>query len=146
MLSKKDIKSLNVGIVYSRFNEPVVKELLNSCVDQLILEGIDENHILKKEVPGALEIPMMINAYAIKKKFDVLIAIGAVIRGETYHFEVVSDQSASGLMQVQLRHNIPVINAIITTNSGEEAFARTKIKGKEAAAGAIEMALLVSDI
>jgi len=146
MLSKKDIKSLNVGIVYSRFNEPVVKELLNSCVDQLILEGIDENHIQKKEVPGALEIPMMINAYATKKKFDVLIAVGAVIRGETYHFEVVSDQSANGLMQVQLRHNIPVINAIITTNSGEEAFARTKIKGKEAAAGAIEMALLVSDI
>ena len=146
MLSKKDIKSLNVGIVYSRFNEPVVKELLNSCVDQLILEGVDESHILKKEVPGALEIPMMINAYATKKKFDVLIGVGAVIRGETYHFEVVSDQSANGLMQVQLRHNIPVINAIITTNSGEEAFARTKIKGKEAAAGAIEMALLVSDI
>ena len=146
MLSKKDIKSLNVGIVYSRFNEPVVKELLNSCVDQLILEGIDENYILKKEVPGALEIPMMINAYATKKKFDVLIGVGAVIRGETYHFEVVSDQSANGLMQVQLRHNIPVINAIITTNSGEEAFARTKIKGKEAAVGAIEMALLVSDI
>ena len=146
MLSNKDIKSLNVGIVYSRFNEPVVKELLNSCVDQLILEGIDENHILKKEVPGALEIPMMINAYATKKKSDVLIGVGAVIRGETYHFEVVSDQSAKGLMQVQLRHNIPVINAIITTNSGEEAFARTKIKGKEAAAGAIEMALLVSDI
>ena len=146
MLSKKDIKSLNVGIVYSRFNKPVVKELLNSCVDQLILEGIDENHILKKEVPGALEIPMMINAYATKKKFDVLIGVGAVIRGETYHFEVVSDQSANGLMQVQLRHNIPVINAIITTNSGDEAFARTKIKGKEAAAGAIEMALLVSDI
>ena len=146
MLSKKDIKSLNVGIVYSRFNEPVVKELLNSCVDQLILEGIDENHIQKKEVPGALEIPMMINAYATKKKFDVLIGVGAVIRGETYHFEVVSDQSANGLMQVQLRHNIPVINAIITTNSGEEAFARTKIKGKEAAVGAIEMALLVSDI
>jgi len=114
MLSKKDIKSLNVGIVYSRFNEPVVKELLNSCVDQLILEGIDENHILKKEVPGALEIPMIINAYATKKKFDVLIGVGAVIRGETYHFEVVSDQSANGLMQVQLRHNIPVINAIIT--------------------------------
>ena len=146
MLSKKDIKSLNVGIVYSRFNEPVVKELLNSCVDQLILEGIDENHIQKKEVPGALEIPMMINAYATKKKFDVLIGVGAVIRGETYHFEVVSDQSANGLMQVQLKHNIPVINAIITTNSGEEAFARTKVKGKEAAAGAIEMALLVSDI
>ena len=146
MLSNKDIKSLNVGIVYSRFNEPVVKELLNSCVDQLILEGIDENHIQKKEVPGALEIPMMINAYATKKKFDVLIGVGAVIRGETYHFEVVSDQSANGLMQVQLRHNIPVINAIITTNSGEEAFARTKIKGKEAADGAIEMALMMGEV
>ena len=145
-MGEEDTKILNVGIIYSRFNEPVVKELLNSCVDQLIFKGVDEKHILQKEVPGALEIPMMINAYATKKKFDVLIGVGAVIRGETYNFEVVSDQSANGLMQVQLRHNIPVINAIITTNSGKEAFARTKIKGKEAAAGAIEMALLVSDI
>jgi len=101
---------------------------------------------MKKEVPGALEIPIMINAYAITKKFDVLIGVGAVIRGETYHFEVVSDQSANGLMQVQLKHNIPVINAIITTNSGEEAFVRTKIKGKEAADGAIEMALMMGSI
>jgi len=146
MLSKEDIKNLNVGIVYSRFNEPVVKELLNSCVDQLISKGVDEEYILQKEVPGALEIPIMINAYAITKKFDVLIGVGAVIRGETYHFEVVSDQSANGLMQVQLKHNIPVINAIITTNSGEEAFARTKIKGKEAADGAIEMALMMGSI
>ena len=146
MLSKKDIKSLNVGIVYSRFNQPVVKELLTSCVDQLLHEGIDEDHILKKEVPGALEIPALINAFAITKKYNVLIGVGAVIRGETYHFEVVSDQSANGLMQVQLKHNIPVINAIITTNSGEEAFARTKIKGKEAADGAIEMALMMGEV
>ena len=145
-MGKEDIKILNVGIIYSRFNEPVVKELLNSCVDQLIFKGIDEKHILQKEVPGALEIPIMINAYAITKKFDVLIGVGAVIRGETYHFEVVSNQSANGLMQVQLKHNIPVINAIITTNSGEEAFARTKIKGKEAADGAIEMALMMGSI
>ena len=140
------MKILNVGIIYSRFNEPVVKELLNSCVDQLIFKGVDEKHILQKEVPGALEIPIMINAYAITKKFDVLIGVGAVIRGETYHFEVVSDQSANGLMQVQLKHNIPVINAIITTNSGEEAFARTKIKGKEAADGAIEMAIMMGSV
>jgi|TARA_B110000467_G_scaffold163168_1_gene188403 6,7-dimethyl-8-ribityllumazine synthase len=145
-LGEEDIKILNVGIIYSRFNEPVVKELLNSCVDQLIFKGVDEKHILQKEVPGALEIPIMINAYAITKKFDVLIGVGAVIRGETYHFEVVSDQSANGLMQVQLKHNIPVINAIITTNSGEEAFARTKIKGKEAADGAIEMAIMMGSI
>ena len=145
-MGEEDIKILNVGIIYSRFNEPVVKELLNSCVDQLIFKGVDEKYILQKEVPGALEIPIMINAYAITKKFDVLIGVGAVIRGETYHFEVVSDQSANGLMQVQLKHNIPVINAIITTNSGEEAFARTKIKGKEAADGAIEMALMMRSI
>ena len=145
-MGEEDIKILNVGIIYSRFNEPVVKELLNSCVDQLIFKGVDEKHILQKEVPGALEIPIMINAYAITKKFDVLIGVGAVIRGETYHFEVVSDQSANGLMQVQLKHNIPVINAIITTNSGEEAFARTKIKGKEAVNGAIEMAIMMGSI
>ena len=145
-MGEEDTKILNVGIIYSRFNKPVVKELLNSCVDQLIFKGVDEKHILQKEVPGALEIPIMINAYAIKKKFDVLIGVGAVIRGETYHFEVVSDQSANGLMQVQLKHNIPVINAIITTNSGEEAFARTKIKGKEAADGAIEMAIMMGSI
>ena len=145
-MGEEDIKILNVGIIYSRFNEPVVKELLNSCVDQLIFKGVDEKHILQKEVPGALEIPIMINAYAITKKFDVLIGVGAVIRGETYHFEVVSDQSANGLMQVQLKHNIPVINAIITTNSVEEAFARTKIKGKEAADGAIEMAIMMGSI
>ena len=145
-MGEEDIKILNVGIIYSRFNEPVVKELLNSCIDQLIFKGVDEKHILQKEVPGALEIPIMINAYAITKKFDVLIGVGAVIRGETYHFEVVSDQSANGLMQVQLKHNIPVINAIITTNSGKEAFARTKIKGKEAANGAIEMAIMMGSI
>ncbi len=145
-MGEEDTKILNVGIIYSRFNKPVVKELLNSCVDQLIFKGVDEKHILQKEVPGALEIPIMINAYAITKKFDVLIGVGAVIRGETYHFEVVSDQSANGLMQVQLKHNIPVINAIITTNSGEEAFARTKIKGKEAADGAIEMAIMMGSI
>ena len=145
-MGEEDIKILNVGIIYSRFNEPVVKELLNSCVDQLIFKGVDEKHILQKEVPGALEIPIMINAYAITKKFDVLIGVGAVIRGETYHFEVVSDQSANGLMKVQLKHNIPVINAIITTNSGEEAFARTKIKGKEAADGAIEMAIMMGSV
>ena len=145
-MGEEDTKILNVGIIYSRFNKPVVKELLNSCVDQLIFKGVDEKHILQKEVPGALEIPIMINAYAITKKFDVLIGVGAVIRGETYHFEVVSNQSANGLMQVQLKHNIPVINAIITTNSGEEAFARTKIKGKEAADGAIEMAIMMGSV
>ena len=145
-MSMEDIQNLKIGVVYSRFNEPVVREILNSCVDQLVFKGIKKNHILQKEVPGALEIPVLINAYAATKKYDVLIGVGAVIRGETYHFEVVSDQSANGLMQAQMNNNIPIINAIITTNSSDEAFARTKIKGKEAANGAIEMALLMKNL
>ena len=142
----EDIQNLKIGVVYSRFNEPVVREILNSCVDQLVFKGIKKKHILQKEVPGALEIPVLVNAYAATKKDDVWIGVGAVIRGETYHFEVVSDQSANGLMQVQINNNIPIINAIITTNSSDEAFARTKIKGKEAANGAIEMALLMKNL
>ena len=122
----EDIQNLKIGVVYSRFNEAVVREILNSCVDQLVFKGIKKNHILQKEVPGALEIPVLVNAYAATKKYDVLIGVGAVIRGETYHFEVVSDQSANGLMQAQMNNNIPIINAIITTNSSDEAFARTK--------------------
>jgi len=145
-VSMEDIQNLKIGVVYSRFNEPVVREILNSCVDQLVFKGIKKKHILQKEVPGALEIPVLINAYAATKKYDVLIGVGAVIRGETYHFEVVSDQSANGLMQVQINNNIPIINAIITTNSSDEAFARTKIKGKDAANGAIEMALLMKNL
>jgi len=145
-VSKEDIQNLKVGVVFSRFNEPVVREILKSCVDQLVFKGINKNHILQKEVPGALEIPVLVNAYAATKNYDVLIGVGAVIRGETYHFEVVSDQSANGLMQAQMNNNIPIINAIITTNSSDEAFARTKIKGKEAANGAIEMALLMKNL
>lgn len=145
-MSMEDIQNLKIGVVYSRFNEAAVREILKSCVDQLVFKGIKKNHILQKEVPGALEIPILINAYAATKKYDVLIGVGAVIRGETYHFEVVSDQSANGLMQAQMNNNIPIINAIITTNSSDEAFARTKIKGKEAANGAIEMALLMKNL
>jgi len=145
-VSKEDIQNLKIGVVFSRFNEPVVREILNSCVDQLVFKGIKKKHILQKEVPGALEIPVLVNAYAATKKYDVLIGVGAVIRGETYHFEVVSDQSANGLMQAQMNNNIPIINAIISTNSSDEAFARTKIKGKEAANGAIEMALLMKNL
>jgi 6,7-dimethyl-8-ribityllumazine synthase len=145
-LNKNFNETLRVGIVSSRFNEAVVKELQNACVNMLKVEGISPENIKLKEVPGALEIPAVLNAYALSKKFDVLIGIGAVIRGETYHFEVVSNQSAHGLMQLQLNHNIPVINAIITTNSDEEAFARTKIKGEEAALGAIEMAMLLKKL
>jgi 6,7-dimethyl-8-ribityllumazine synthase len=142
-LENQALKSLKVGIVSSRFNEKVVRELCDACINKLEIEGVLSNNITHESVPGALEIPIMLDSFARQKKFDVLIGIGAVIRGETYHFEIVSDQSANGLLQLQLNYHIPIINAIITTNSSDEAFARTKIKGEEAALGAIEMAELV---
>ena len=142
-MENEALKSLKVGVVSSRFNENVVKELCDACVNKLEIEGVLSNNITHESVPGALEIPIMLDSFARQKKFDVLIGIGAVIRGETYHFEIVSDQSANGLLQLQLNYHLPIINAIITTNSSDEAFARTKIKGEEAALGAIEMAGLV---
>jgi|TARA_B110000003_G_scaffold61783_1_gene62144 6,7-dimethyl-8-ribityllumazine synthase len=142
-LENEALKTLRIGIVSSRFNNKVVKELCNACMDKLEIEGVLSNNITHETVPGALEIPIMLDSFARKKKFDVLIGVGAVIRGETYHFEIVSDQSANGLLQLQLNYHIPIINAIITTNSSDEAFARTKLKGEEAALGAIEMAELV---
>ena len=142
-MENKALKSLKVGLVSSRFNEKVVKELCDACVNKLEIEGVLSNNITHESVPGALEIPIMLDSFARQKKFDVLIGIGAVIRGETYHFEIVSDQSANGLLHLQLNYHVPIINAIITTNSSDEAFARTKIKGEEAALGAIEMAELV---
>ena len=142
-MENKALKSLKVGVVSSRFNEKVVRELCDACINKLEIEGVLSNNITHESVPGALEIPIMLDSFARQKKFDVLIGIGAVIRGETYHFEIVSDQSANGLLHLQLNYHVPIINAIITTNSSDEAFARTKIKGEEAALGAIEMAELV---
>ena len=142
-MDNEALKTLRIGIVSSRFNNKVVKELCNACIDKLEIEGVLSNNITHETVPGALEIPIMLDSFARKKKFDVLIGVGAVIRGETYHFEIVSDQSANGLLQLQLNYHIPIINAIITTNSSDEALARTKLKGEEAALGAIEMAELV---
>ena len=142
-MKNEALKSLKVGVVSSRFNEKVVRELCDACINKLEIEGVLSNNITHESVPGALEIPIMLDSFARQKKFGVLIGIGAVIRGETYHFEIVSDQSANGLLHLQLNYHVPIINAIITTNSSDEAFARTKIKGEEAALGAIEMAELV---
>ena len=139
--------SIKVGIISSRFNQPVVDELLQACLDKLKKHGLESDQIFHQTVPGALEIPLALDLLALSKKYDVLIAIGAVIRGETYHFEVVSDQSAFGLIQVQLNHHIPIINGIITTNNDEQAYARTKVKGEEEAAlVAIEMATLAKNL
>jgi 6,7-dimethyl-8-ribityllumazine synthase len=138
-----DGKGLRVGIVQSRFNEVVCEGLLAACVAQLKQSGVDEDDITFASVPGALEIPLTLQTMAQSGKFDTLIALGAVIRGDTYHFEVVSNESARGVSEVQLHSGIPVANAILTTDTDEQAEVRMNVKGAEAALVAIEMAHLL---
>ena len=141
-----DGKGLRIGIVQSRFNEVVCEGLLAACRAQLVQSGVNENDITLANVPGALEIPLVLQAMAQSKKFDALIALGAVIRGDTYHFEVVSNESARGVSEVQLHCGIPVANAILTTDTDEQAEVRMSVKGAEAALVAIEMVHLLKGI
>ncbi len=141
-MGKEEIKNLSIGIVSSRFNSEIVEKISKACISKLLALGVSQSNINHKTVPGALEIPIALQQ--MKESIigiNVMIAIGLVIRGDTYHFEIVSNESASGIMRVQLDHSIPIINAVLTTNSSKEALARVVIKGEEAAEGAIEMAL-----
>ena len=133
---------MRIGIVQSRFNPVVCEGLLAACRVQLVQQGVSDADITLASVPGALEIPLALQQMAMSKKFDALIALGAVIRGDTYHFEVVSNESARGVSEVQLHCGVPIANAILTTETDEQAEERMNIKGAEAALVAIEMANL----
>ena len=139
-------EGLRVGIVQSRFNEPICTALRESCLAELARLGVSEEDVFICSVPGALEIPMALRQLAAVNEFDALIALGAVVRGETYHFEVVSDQSAAGILQVQLETGVPVANAVLTTNTDAQAEERAVVKGAEAARVAVEMARLLEAI
>jgi 6,7-dimethyl-8-ribityllumazine synthase len=135
---------LRVGIVWSRFNEEIVQQLLTACDKQLVELGVPAANIDVVSVPGALELPLVLQSLALERRgfgrrYDVLIALGAVIRGETYHFDIVSNESARGILDVQLETGVPVANGIITTENEEQARARIS-KGAEAARVAVEMA------
>ncbi|BCT66452.1 MULTISPECIES: 6,7-dimethyl-8-ribityllumazine synthase [Nitrosospira] len=137
---------LRIGIVMSRFNIDVSDGLLSACTAELVKRGVEESGMLLVTVPGALEIPMALQKMALTDQFDALIALGAVIRGDTYHFEVVSNQSTSGVAAVQLDTGIPIANGILTTDTDDQALARMSHKGTEAALVAIEMANLMRDL
>jgi 6,7-dimethyl-8-ribityllumazine synthase len=137
---------LRVAIVVGRFNAKVGEGLLGSCVAELTGRGVAPEHILISKVPGALEIPMTLKALAGTGRYDALVALGAVIRGDTYHFEVVSNEMAAGIMQVQLETGIPIANGVLTTNTDEQAEVRMAVKGRECAEAAIEMANLLRTI
>ena len=134
---------LRMGIVMSRYNIDASKGLLDSCTKEFEKNGVPSSNILMITVPGALEIPLALQKMALTDQFDALVALGAVIRGGTYHFEIVSKESASGITAVQLDTGIPVVNSILTTETNEQALERMSQKGAEAARAAIEMVYLL---
>ena len=136
-------KGMQVGIVLSRFNSNIGEGLLNACKSELLNLGVSSDDITIATVPGALETPLILQHMALSEKYDALIALGAIIRGETYHFEVVANESARGISEVQLNTGVPVANAVLTTEDDEQAIARMHIKGAEAAQVAVEMYNLV---
>jgi 6,7-dimethyl-8-ribityllumazine synthase len=141
-----DGRGLHIGIVWSRFNEDIVRELLTACDKQLVELGVAAADIDVVSVPGALEIPLALQAMALERRgfasrrYDALVALGAVVRGETYHFEIVANESARGILDVQLETGVPIANGVLTANTEDQARARAKVKGAESARVAVEMA------
>jgi len=137
---------LRIGIVVGRFNAEVGERLLASCTAELEKRGVQASTIRVISVPGALEIPLALQKLANTGKYDALIALGAVIRGETYHFEVVANESAGGITMVALDSGVPIANGILTTEDEDQAMARVGQKGADCALVAIEMANLLKRI
>ena len=144
--NRLDGRKLVIGIVQARFNQGVTNALAKACWDELLAHGVEERNIEHVQVPGALEVPVALQAMAEKGGYDALIALGCIIRGETYHFELVANESAAGVTRVALDYQLPVANAILTTENMAQAEARQVDKGRDAALVAIEMANLLEDI
>ncbi|WP_396267505.1 6,7-dimethyl-8-ribityllumazine synthase [Ideonella sp.] len=141
-----DGEDLAIGIVRARFNDAITSKLAQACVAELAALGVAEKHITVITVPGALEVPVALKAMADSEDYDALIALGCIIRGETYHFELVANESGSGVTRVSLDHQIPIANAILTVENEAQAWARTEEKGRDAARVAVEMANLMDDL
>lgn len=137
-------KQLRIGIVQARFTNEIGGEMLKVCCRTLQELGVAAEDITIATVPGALEVPLILQNMAASEQYDALIAIGVVIRGETYHFELVSNESGAGVTRVGLDHNIPIANAILTTENDEQAVARIEEKASDAAKVAVECANLVN--
>lgn len=135
--------SMRIGIVLSRFNQSIGDGLLSACTAELHRLGVADHDITLASVPGALEVPLLLLKMAKSRHYDALVALGAVIRGETYHFEIVANESASGVTEVQLETGVPIANGILTTEDDDQALARMSVKGAEAARTAVEMANLL---
>jgi len=139
-------EGLRIGIVQARFNESITDALAEACKGELARLGVQARDIDHVRVPGALEIPVALQALAEKGRYDALVALGCIIRGETYHFELVANESAAGVTRVSLDYQLPIANVILTTENLEQAIARQTEKGVDAARVVVEMANLLDDI
>jgi 6,7-dimethyl-8-ribityllumazine synthase len=137
---------LKIGIAMSRFNIDICEGLLGACVTELLKCEVAKDDIFLATVPGALEIPLALQKMANSGKFDALVALGAIVRGETYHFELVANESGAGVTRVMLDSGMPIANAILTTENDEQALVRMAEKGADAARVVIEMVNLLKKI
>jgi len=139
-------EGLRIGIVRARFNDAITGKLAGACLAELERLEVDTTDIKHVTVPGALEIPLALKAMAESGDYDALVALGCVIRGETYHFELVANESGAGVTRVALDHQLPIANAILTVDTEAQAWARAEEKGRDAARVAVEMANLLEDL
>ena len=139
-------KGLRIGIAMARFNQDVCEGLLSACCQELGKLGVAPENVTIATVPGALELPLVLQTMGQSGKFDALVALGSVVRGETYHFEVVSNESARGITDVQVQTGVPVANGVLTTEDDDQALSRMQQKGADAAQAAVEMANLLRRI
>lgn len=141
-----DGRKLSIGVVQARFNEGITNALFEACHSELLALGVQPKNITHVKVPGALEVPVALQALAERDDFDALIALGCIIRGETYHFELVANESGAAVTRLALDYHTPIANAILTTENLEQAVARQTDKGRDAARVAVEMAHLLEHI
>jgi 6,7-dimethyl-8-ribityllumazine synthase len=134
---------LRIGIVMSRFNPDVGEGLLSACIEELRMLGVAPSAVRIATVPGALEIPLTLQRLARSGQCDALVALGAVIRGETYHFELVANEMGAGISRVMLDSGLPIANGVLTTEDDDQALARMQDKGRDCARAAVEMANLL---
>jgi 6,7-dimethyl-8-ribityllumazine synthase len=139
-------EGLRIGIVQARFNADLTDKLAQACLAELDRLDVEESDIKHVVVPGALEIPVVLKAMAESGEYDALVALGCIIRGETYHFELVANESGAGVTRVSLDTGLPIANAILTVEDEAQAWARAEDKGRDAARVAVEMANLLEDL
>jgi 6,7-dimethyl-8-ribityllumazine synthase len=139
-----DGRRLRIGVVMSRFNPDVGEGLLSACIEELQVLNVFDIHVAT--VPGALEISLTLQRLARSGQFDALVALGAVIRGETYHFELVSNEMGAGISRIMLDSGLPIANGVLTTEDDDQALARVQDKGRDCARAAVEMANLLKTL